>query len=94
MDKEEKEVNLNLLQHVENLSQQINEIMASRTKSVLRRYPLTFALLVLGGVVAVSEGLKGILNSLGLLNHSPWYLLIIGLIILTITGKLYKKLDK
>jgi len=41
----------------------------------------------------VSEGVKGILRSLGLFDFNPWILLIIGILILAITGKLYKKLD-
>ena len=91
--KDEQKVNLNILEHVEHLSREINKMMALRTRSVFRRYPITFALLVLIGVLAVSEGIKGILKSFGFLDN-PWYLLIIGLIILIFTGRLYKKLDK
>ena len=95
MEKEsDKKISLDVLQHIEELSRQVNEIMDSRTKTVFRRYPLTFALLVLFGVVAVSEGLKGVLKEIGLLDYNPWYLLAVGLLILVITGKLYKKLDK
>ncbi len=81
-DKNEQEISLDILKHVENLSEQINLKMASNTKSIFRRYPLTFALLVLFGVVAVTEGIKGV------------YLLFTGLLILIITGSVYKKLDK
>lgn len=94
MDNKEKEINLNILGHIEDLSRKVNEMMAYRTKSVFRRYPITFALLVLLGVLAVSEGLKGILKELGLLEYNPLYILIAGLIVLTFTGRLYKKLDK
>jgi hypothetical protein len=43
--------------------------------------------------VAVSEGLKGVLELVGFAGH-PWYMLLTGLAILLITGSLYKKLDK
>ena len=92
-EKSENKINLDILQHVETLSNKLNEVMASRTRSAFRRYPLTFALLILAGVIIVSEGVKGILRSLGLFDFNPWILLIIGILILAITGKLYKKLD-
>ncbi|MDO8686951.1 MAG: hypothetical protein Q7K11_01970 [Candidatus Berkelbacteria bacterium] len=91
---DEKEINLDVLEHVENLSNQVNKIMASRTKNVFRRYPVTFGILILLGAIAVHEGLKGLLKDFGLLDISPWYLVIAGLLILTITGTLYKKLEK
>ena len=94
MSEEEKEISLDILHHVEHLSEQINRVMASTTRSVFRRYPLTFTLLVLFGVVAVSEGARGVLESFEMFDNHPWYLLMVGLVILIITGTLYKKLDK
>lgn len=85
---------LDLLRHVERLTEQVNSMLGQMSKSVFKRYPLTFAILILFGVIAVSEGAKGILMSLGLLDNNPLYLLFIGLIILTFTGTLYKKLNK
>ena len=84
---------LDILHHVERLTKDINDRMAGRSKSAFRRYPITFALLVLFGVVAGSEGSKGVLEEAGLIAH-PWYLLIGGLILLIITGTVYHKLDK
>ncbi|HTE48904.1 MAG TPA: hypothetical protein VK675_03300 [Candidatus Paceibacterota bacterium] len=91
---DEKEINLDVLEHVENLSNQVNKMMASRTKNVFRRYPVAFGLLIICGAIAVHEGLKGLMEDFGLLEISPWYLVITGLAILTITGTLYKKLEK
>jgi hypothetical protein len=68
--------------------------MASRAKAVFRRYPVTFGILILLGVIALHEGLKGIIKNLGLLDINPWYLVIFGLAVLSITGKLYQKLEK
>ena len=93
-EKDEKEVNVDVLEHIENLSNQVNEIMASRTKSVFTRYPVTFGLLIVFGAIAVHEGLKGLMKDFGLLDISPWHLLVTGLVLLTITGTLYKKLEK
>ena len=92
--KDEKEINLDILKHLENLSSQVNKIMASRARTVFARYPITFGLLILVGVIALHEGLKGILKEFGLFNLNPWYLLVLGIVILIITGRLYKKLEK
>lgn len=86
-------LDIDVLMRLEDLSNKLNNIMAERAGSALQRYPLTFALLVLFGVVAVSEGVKGILETFNF-AHSPWILLCVGLLILVITGQLYKKLDK
>jgi hypothetical protein len=93
MNNEEK-ISVDVLKHLENLSNKVNKIMADRAKTVFRRYPITFGLLILVAVTALHEGLKGLMKQLGLLDLDPLYLLLGGLIILTVTGKLYKKLEK
>jgi len=84
---------VDLLHRIETLTRQINNQMADAHRSALRRYPLSFTLLALFGVVAVSEGIKGGLEVIGFDGH-PWYLLLAGLVILVVTGTLYKKLEK
>ncbi len=85
---------IDLLKHIESITQEINEAVNRKGQFIFRRYPITFALLILFGVVAVSEGVKGILAQFGILEGNPWELLLIGLGILVFTGTLYKKLDK
>jgi len=94
IEKEEREFEIDILREIESISSHVNDMMAEHGKSVFRRYPLTFTLLALFGVVAVSEGAKGVLESFGIFAGHPWFLLIAGLIVLVITGKLFKKLDK
>jgi len=89
-----REISVDILKHLEDLSNKINTVMAERAKSVFLRYPVTFSLLILMGVIVLHEGLKGVLKKFGVLDIDPMYLLIAGLVILTITGTLYKKLDK
>lgn len=94
MNNDEKgKLDIDVLRRLEDLSNKLNSVMAERAGSALSKYPLTFALLVLFGVVAVSEGVKGVLETFNF-SHSPWILLCVGLLILVITGQLYKKLDK
>lgn len=84
---------LDILHKIETMTSDIDAMMHKRSRSAFRRYPLTFALLALFGVVAVGEGAKGLWEIAGFSNH-PVYLFIIGIVILIITGSLYKKLDK
>jgi hypothetical protein len=85
---------LDLLLHIERLTEEMNKRMAPHSQNAFKRYPLTFTLLGLFGVVAVSEGLKKILDGISFFQNSPFWLLITGLIILTILGSVYKKLSK
>jgi hypothetical protein len=94
MSKDYKQISVDVLKHIEDLSNQVNKIMAPRAKNVFRRYPITFGLLILLGVMALHEGLKGVMKNYGLLDGNPWYLILIGLVILLITGTVYKKLEK
>ena len=93
-DTRDNEISVDLLKHLEDLSNSINQMMAPRAKNVFRRYPITFGLLILMGGIALYEGLKGVMKSLGLLEINPIYLILVGIAILIITGTLYKKLDK
>ncbi|MFZ2149625.1 MAG: hypothetical protein WAV15_00480 [Minisyncoccia bacterium] len=92
--KDQQEISVDMLKHLENLSNKVNKLMANRAKNVFQRYPITFGLLILFGVISLHEGLKGAMKELGLLDLNPWYLLVTGLAILAITGNLYKKLEK
>ncbi len=85
---------LDILLQLERATAELNRLMSERSQSVLKRYPISFALLALLGVVMVSEGTKGILSTLGILAIRPWYLLGLGVILLAILGSVYKKLDK
>ncbi|MCE9549011.1 hypothetical protein K8Q98_01280 [Candidatus Nomurabacteria bacterium] len=93
-NQDEKEISIDILKHLEDLSNEVNKMMAYHTEAVFKRYPITFGLLILTGVIALHEGLKGLMKEFGLLEINPWYLSIFGIVILVITGTLYKKLDK
>jgi hypothetical protein len=93
-NKEEKEISVDILKHIEDLSNKVNKMMAPHAKTVFHRYPITFGLLILLGVTALQLGLKEVISDLGLLDINPIYLILIGIIILIITGTIYKKLEK
>jgi hypothetical protein len=85
---------LDVLKRIENLAEGINSQISKRGGSILKRYPITFAILALFGIDAVSVGVKGILEEINLFKDNPLLMLVFGLIILTVLGLLYKKLDK
>lgn len=65
----------------------------SKTKdSAFARFPLAFTLLGTFGLVATLYGFEGIIDSTPL-GDEPLSILCIGLLILLVTGTLYKKLD-
>jgi len=83
-----------VLKRIENLAEGINSQMSNRSSSVFKRYPITFAILALFGIDAVSVGIKGILEEINIFKENPILMLMFGLVILTVLGLLYKKLDK
>jgi uncharacterized membrane protein HdeD (DUF308 family) len=89
----EKE-HLDLLKKMEELTARLNQIFSEKGKSVFARYPMTFALLVVFGVTMVSQGVKDLLLEIKIFENQPWIMLVAGIIVLIITGTLYKKLNK
>jgi len=61
-------------------------------QTVLKRYPVLFALAVTIGIAATILGLEQILLTVPLFLEQPWVLFLLGVGILTVTGTLYKKL--
>jgi hypothetical protein len=91
---EEKQIDLDILKRVEELSNRVNGVMASMARPLFKRYPLTFMFFILVGAVAVSEGGKGIITDISFFDGHPWRMLLAGIVILIATGTLYKKLKK
>lgn len=85
---------LDVLARLENLLKSVDLKIGSKSQSAFSRYPLTFTLLAVFGVSAVSEGIKGILGDISYLAQNHWLMLAVGLLILGLTGTIYKKLDK
>lgn len=89
-----KKDEIDLLKKVEDLTAKLNQVFGEKGKNVFVRYPITFALLIIFGATMVSQGIKDLLSEIHFLKSSPFVMLGIGLLILIITGTLYKKLDK
>lgn len=61
--------------------------------SVLKRFPIVFSLLTTLGVATTFLGFEKLVSGIPLLNDNPLLMLIVGIIILALTGTLYKKLS-
>lgn len=61
-------------------------------KSILKRFPVMFMLLVTSGVAATFLGIERIILEYKILDEQPELILLLGLSILVFTGRLYKKL--
>ena len=85
---------IDILKKLEDLTARINQLFSEKGKNVFSRYPLLFALLIVFGVTMVTEGMKDLLSKVALFQNSPLVMLLMGLLVLIITGTLYKKLEK
>jgi hypothetical protein len=82
------------LHEIEQATLRANKIMNSKTRGVFNRYPLTFSFLVLFGVMSVLHGYDAVIFKIPFLNNHPVLVFFIGLLILILTGSLYKRLQK
>lgn len=69
----------------------LKRLIAQRN-SAFKRFPLLFTLLGTLGLVATYAGFSGLIKKVPLLERDPVVTLLVGLAILVVTGKLYKKL--
>jgi hypothetical protein len=71
----------------------IDSVVDPVRKTVLKRYPVLFALLISVGATAVFLGIEQLLLQFDILRTQPWLILSLGIVILALTGRLYKKLN-
>jgi len=83
----------NILEEAEDLAKSLDRQIKKETKSVFKKYPLTFTLLSITGFSAVLYGFENLFNSVLFFKEHPGYVLALGLLILLFTGTLYKWLQ-
>lgn len=82
----------NLTDITEEVNLTLNNYVVPVRQSIFKRYPILFALLVSFGATATFLGLEKMIMRYEFLNNSPELILLLGITILILTGKLYKKL--
>jgi hypothetical protein len=66
--------------------------LAHGRDNAFNRFPLLFTLLSAFGVVATTVGLERLMDKVDYFNRNPYFVFVVGLLTLLITGTLYKKL--
>jgi cation transport ATPase len=80
------------IEQVDAVVETTNKAIAPIRQSVFKRFPGFFTLLVTFGVAATFFAIERILATTPIFNEHPWYTLMLGILILVVTGKLYAKL--
>jgi hypothetical protein len=74
------------------VEKEMETLMQPVQNTVFSRFPILFTLLVTFGVSTTFLALERIVTSFTYLNEHPFVMLSIGLVVLALTGTLYKKL--
>lgn len=79
---------------VEKIVKEVHDTTSKYTEPVLSRYPLLFAFLVIFSASMIMKGFERIIDRIPFLQQNPILLLLTGILMLTLTGSLYKWLNK
>lgn len=77
---------------VDKTALQFEQSVAPVRESIIKRFPTLFLLAVTFGVTATITGMEQLLIQYDVLHEHPTAILVLGVSILVITGRLYKKL--
>lgn len=70
----------------------LKKLSESRDKTAVK-FPLVFGLAASFGLVATYYGFEKLIDKVDLFVNHPWLVLVVGVIVLLITGTAYKKLN-
>lgn len=93
MKKDLTESTLNTIEStLKTVEQKVESYTAPVRKSIFKRFPVFFSLFVTFGIAAVFFGFERILEDMSYMNEHPILILSLGILVLVVTGTLYKKL--
>ncbi len=79
---------------IERMVKEMHDSISHYTYPVLRRYPLIFAFLVTFSFAAILHAFDLITDEVPIIREHPYYLMLSGILVLMLTGTLYKRLEK
>ncbi len=82
------------IQQAEKIIKGVHDGASRYTEPVLKRYPLLFAFLIIFSVATIMNGFGGIISKINYFDNHPSVLMFIGVLVLLLTGRLYKWLQK
>ena len=77
---------------IEDVMTHTDKLIEPVRRSLFKRFPVALTLLVTFGVAATFFGIERIITEIVWLNERPVSILLMGLVTLIFTGKLYQKL--
>lgn len=81
------------LKQLEDLTRQVHDMADEHGRHTFQKYPLTFSFLGAFGFAAIIYGFNKSVEQVQFFKENPLFVLVSGIIILLITGRLYKKLS-
>jgi len=82
------------IQEIERIIKGMHDSAGKYTQPTLRRYPLLFAFLLTFSVAAILHGFEIWTDKIPLFQNYPMSLIFVGVLLLFLTGTLYKLLEK
>jgi hypothetical protein len=82
------------IERIETMVRGIHDQAEQYTQPVRKRYPLLFAFLFTFSVAAIFQGFEIFANQVAFFERHPFSLMGIGIVMLFLTGSLYKALQK
>lgn len=77
-----------------NIPSSVHEVFRRHRRTAFEKHPFFFSTLGLLGLVATWQGFDDVIERIDYFDANPGSLLIIGLVILLMTGRLYRQMDK
>lgn len=72
----------------------VHEVFRRHRRTAFEKHPFFFSTLGLFGLVATWQGFDDVMEQIEYFDANPGSLLIIGLVILLLTGRMYRQMDK
>lgn len=82
--------NIDPLADFEKATEDLHKIAEENSKPVAKKYPLTFSFLGLIGFLLVLYGFERTLDAIPIFKDNPFTILVLGLLILLVTGGTFK----
>ena len=82
------------IQEIEEVVKEVHERAGKYTRPVFARYPLLFAFLIVFSIAAILHGFDLFTDEIPLFKQHPLYIILLGVLALIFTGKLYESLER
>jgi hypothetical protein len=82
------------IQEIEQVVREVNESASRYARPVFARYPLLFAFLIVFSIAAILDGFRLLTDDIPIFKEHPIILMVLGILVLLFTGKLYESLEK